>query len=255
MGKIQDIVQKIHATNSVDSITSMYLGAWGRKRVAEHLGISYNSVGHVMRALGVTISRHQRRSIHKYDGMYNNPFTPDTVEGQYMLGYFIGDGSIRENGVNLSSSNLEHLTLLRNIWDKSLDIHGPRKNNYTIECYDTEIRRHLLSLGIVPRKSYEPCSLTFPITWSFILGVFDSDGCAFTNRGKLHIQLSGHPSYMQSILSFIDKPCRVEYRKPYFMVCTYSSNEATAHIIDNLYKDPSVFMECKYNKIWHALNK
>jgi hypothetical protein len=121
----------------------------------------------------------------------------------YWLGFIMADGSVSavpgrswQLVINLAKKDLQHL---KNLHAKIGGTIVPCGDNAVglIVCSKHMVLR-LMSLGVVPRKSYAPMPLSDDLaTTSFLRGLFDGDGCLSVTAGgkcgKLLAHFCGHP--------------------------------------------------------------
>lgn len=256
MGLMQEIYKKIEAEGIIPELQELYSMYGGRALVASKLGISYGSVGHIASHFGFGKSRHERRSVEKYKGTIRDPFDGSDF-GDYLIGYIIGDGSIevkngRVCGFSISSSDLEHITKIRDMWDKSLKIYGSNKGNYVLRCFDTELTKKLLSYGLVPSKSKVGMILTTQITWPLFRGLFDSDGSVtiINNGTGLRVMIAGGRDYISQFEKFVGvEPGWHDDRKTF--ICSYYSTFSVVKTIrDSMYEGSTIFLQRKYERFY-----
>ena len=112
----------------------------------------------------------------------------------------------------------------------------------------------LIKLGCATKKSL---TLTFPsneifidqqLVFDFIRGYIDGDGCLYSNRSRLAIDICGTESFLNSIrliLPEFSKPMKDKRNDVYRIVCSHSSADKVAKI---LYKNATVYLTRKYDK-------
>ena len=121
----------------------------------------------------------------------HNPFNDvSNSNTQYWLGVFSADGCVYKNRIELGSTRHDHLLQYKEFLDckgvKILSyIHNKFVNSicYSIKFSNTETAIHLNNLGITSTKSHT-LKINFPITWDFIRGVMDGDGCVIQHKNK-----------------------------------------------------------------------
>lgn len=257
MGLLQQIYQRIDSEGLLPELQDLYCQYGGRELVAQKLGIAYGTVGHVMRHYGINKSRSSRRSIEKYTGKVRDPFDGSDF-GDYLIGYIIGDGSIivkngKVRGINISSSDYDHIVKIRDMWDESLKIYGPSKGNYSINCYDVLLAEKVMSYGIVPAKSKVGMVLTVDITPAMLRGLFDSDGSVtFTNGGKdLRMFIAGGRDYIPKFIEFIGtEHSHWIYDRGSFICVYYGAFSVVKYIRDLMYKDATIYIQRKYERFY-----
>lgn len=122
----------------------------------------------------------------------SNPFNINSREGQYWLGYFVGDGFYIYESMAIKSIDLQII--------EDFHLHCQNKNKINTRSYTTntgevkliytsyfgnkEVYKYLLNLGICQRKTFN-MKINFNITWDFIRGLFDADGSFSKNSFKI----------------------------------------------------------------------
>lgn len=256
MGLLQQTYKKIDESGIVNELRELYSQYGGRALVAERLGISYGSVGHIATHYGFNKTRGERRSVERYCGKVRDPFDGSDF-GDYLIGYIIGDGSIlvkngKVRGICISSSDYEHIKKIRDMWDTSIKICGPSRGNYRLLVYDTKLAEKVMSYGIVPAKSKVGMILYRNITDAMLRGLFDSDGSVtITNNGSsLRVMFAGGLEYISQFIKFIGiKPGRVENRGT-FVCAYYYTYDSVYAIRERMYKGAIIYLERKYERFY-----
>jgi hypothetical protein len=181
-----------------------------RKDIANFLGIPYNSVGHVLKKLNINGKKERREiRIHKSKvAKWVNPFKVWNGESSYLLGYILGDGSLRYKALhhcptlNISSKDLHILNSFSKMFGNP-EVKEQRKGKYkwyTVDISDYQIVKCLENMGIQPNKSKVGGNITIPEGYEkdFLRGLFDSDGCVTKGNGgnTLVVNICGHSSYL-----------------------------------------------------------
>lgn len=125
-----------------------------------------------------------------------NPFYPiNTDEAQYWIGYLAGDGSLYKGKRNsyytsLNSIDLEVMEQFKEfLGDVSINRfkynsgYRSRSPLYNISFSNRNIYTYLNTIGITPNKTHS-LELKVPLSFSFIRGIFDSDGCITKARNN-----------------------------------------------------------------------
>lgn len=116
-----------------------------------------------------------------------NPFEDiSNADVQYWLGYICADGCVFNNSIkvytNLDRGHLEEYKKFIGV-DLHVQSHLNRHNtiDYCISFNNEQVFRYLKNLGIVPNKS-KILKVSFPITFAFLRGVWDGDGCVSKHK-------------------------------------------------------------------------
>ena len=155
------------------------------KKIASNLGYSYEYVLVIFKRLGGKLegSGGKNRIVN------SNPFS-NSSESQYWLGFLAADGNISKtkHSIYLGLKDIDMVILFRDFVEKSLKVYY--KYNAAgsllgaVKFENPEIWNYLNDLGITPAKSR---TLYYKgiITWDFIRGVFDGDGCISAQEPKI----------------------------------------------------------------------
>jgi hypothetical protein len=119
----------------------------------------------------------------------HNPFIEEGPDRDYWLGVFCADGCVYKHRIELGSARPEHLK--QYIEFLSCDnikllkyTHGIYKSDcYSVKFSNKGVFDYMCSLGITPKKSHT-LEYKGSITWDFIRGVIDGDGCVIGHRNK-----------------------------------------------------------------------
>lgn len=177
-----------------------------------------------------------------------NPFSQNTDESFYWLGYLIADGNVhtKENSVNIVSKDLDHL--------KKYHLYCKNPNKIYLSKYSTcgiskfankEIKEYLISLGVTPNKTFT-INPKFEINWSLIRGLFDGDGSIYKRTVYL---ITGSPRFRKKLEKFLRK----EQIKFYIQQHTNCwkiqiKSQSLKAFGMKMYLDSSVFLERKYER-------
>lgn len=262
MGLISEMLKKIQEDeNLYNQVKNLYSQYRGRYKVADLLQVSYGTVGHIVKGLGLHESRRDRQNLKWYVIENKDPFVGGDFS-DYLLGYILGDGCLQVKegkviSINVSSSDYEHLSRIRDLWDESLVIKGPNKGNYIFNCSDKRQVEKLLSLGFAPAKSYRGMVLNFEINWSILRGLFDSDGSiSFHNNGKsIRIMWAGNESYMIKVREFLLKEGIKVYETKRKSIVIYNvyKYQDILKVRDLMYKNAVIKLQRKYERFYQPI--
>lgn len=208
-----------------DQILELY-NLKSRSEIAEILGITKNSMTHVLHYFGIDKSsdHFKIKRLKQLDVGINNPFKELTPESMYLLGYIYGDGSIYSKGyeyaknvLNISSKDISILEDFCNEFNWSFsNICKKHSKKFNTDCYslivsDYYIYQSLLELGLVPNKSQLGCFIPKKVLESvylnhFVRGLFDSDGNVGSyhyNNYKLSFRIYGHITYISQLYEYL----------------------------------------------------
>ena len=208
--------------------------------------------------------------MYKYNRQFFNKI--DNEEKAYWAGFIAADGNIRKDflkmRIELNIQDYSHLEKFKkSIQGENPIIESIRPKNHS--CYiDVNCKEFCLALnnlGITPKKS-----LTLKIDFDFIpkelrnhfiRGYFDGDGSInkYLRNGKNYyeweISFISSKDFLNQILEELNKkrnfyPCGNNFR------ISFKAKQDIEDIINYLYKDATIYMDRKYEKIkeFKALN-
>lgn len=244
-----------------------------RDAIASFIGVSYESVGHILRGLGLATKEvfKQRLDYRRRVPTCYNPFSEENFneDSAYVLGYILGDGCIRSKHkndnywLNISSKDYDSILGISKVFKLSEDsikkvILQRGFFHYALEIRDYHLINDLQRLGIRPNKSINGCNmleLSDRFFSHFIRGLFDSDGCvSFANVKKsptLRVEICGHFSYMQVFFKRLEPLFRVYYserqgarKSPLSFIEIYTQSDVKA-FYDFMYKDANIYLNRK----------
>jgi len=202
-----------------------------------------------------------------------------TPEMAYTVGFIAADGCITKHSE--SSWMLRIMSTDRDILEKINPLLGDakirkRQNGLTksgnkckpihsIAYYDRDLIKHLVEIGVVPRKSYTmgPLSIPDQYFWQFLRGFTDGDGCVRKriSGGYVYPEISWSGGSQKFMVWLRDKiealtglhvkvydHCR---RKSWVIV--YSASSATK-LLDLVYANTDLYMDRKMEK-YHELKQ
>lgn len=203
--------------NKLESALNIYLNSNKTidvKTLAKEIDVAPESLSAYIKSKNHTVGRVNDNIILEYNDLVNylntypqknnitnhpckgnvkvNPFYPiNTDAAQYWLGYLAGDGCLttqKRNGYYISVTSTDEETVLNYIdfvktkiccskRNKNLFKNkGKCKDAYTLTFANRNIFEYLLDCGITPKKSLN-LSLNIPLSFPFLRGLIDSDGC------------------------------------------------------------------------------
>lgn len=197
----------------------------------------------------------------------------DTPEKAYYLGLIYADGSIHNSGftISLKYDDKYILERLAELLGGAHEVKQKEsRNTLHGKLYVTqlailsvsakEMREDLISLGVVPRKTYEReyprCNKYF---FDFLRGYLDGDGCIYTNDKEISIILTGSNynffRYLNSMIKktfkthgVLSSPDRWEKR------LRFTRRDEVISILKTLYQDKnSPRLERKYMKYYNYM--
>ena len=194
----------------------------------------------------------------RYD---ENFFSKIQTEAQaYFYGLLLSDGYNRNNGFALSLQAQDREIL--DAFTKHLGYDGKlrfikrrkenHKDNFQLQINSTKISSDLSAFGCIRAKSHKTYFPKIPSSLynHFIRGVFDGDGCIFTN-GNAHIfNIVGNRSLIKTIQIVLMDKCilnktklqTTKKRAKNIVTVQYGGAKQVCRIRDYLYKDATIFL-------------
>lgn len=253
------------------NILTKFYGKIPTKDIAEIVGRSRDAVQIKGRRLGL-----------KYEDkyFYNKDFfhTIDTAEKAYWLGFVVADGSViydtdnRQYGmsIKLQIKDKGHLKKFNKSIGGNVEVKTfTKKGNFpdkqyndkyyggcSIRLYCQEIANDLISLGVLPNKTYKTIklpNLNRELMWHYIRGFLDGDGhiCVPQGKNKYGYRVgftSNCESFLLEIQNFFADHGIVSHINP--SRNTYKlemrSSDSVKIFIENCYKNASVYLDRKY---------
>lgn len=187
----------------------------------------------------------------------------DSEEKAYWLGFIAADGCvyIDKNKKCRRSLNIElsirDINLLKK-FKKSLNSEHPikinkKRNSCSLRISSKKIADDLIELGIVPRKTFV---LKFPTIKKeydshFIRGYFDGDGCWYIRKdGGITFNIAtASDKFRKEIKEILCKKLNFKYTKDNNIKVVYCGSRQSKRFYDFIYRNASVWLERKKNKV------
>ena len=195
----------------------------------------------------------------------------------YWAGFILGDGCLKNNrlGIKLAMVDVNHLELFRSqieAYENKISIYRTFNNegNSSLYCKlnlcNQKLLNDLIKNGITPDKSKEcsvPMSVPDEMMNHFMRGVFDADGCFYSNKEKGIVSFSICSSvemfceeYQMMLMALCDLE-KTKIKKNKRETCwaiTYGGRNQVKRIMDFLYKDATIYLERKHKKYKEFFN-
>lgn len=250
------------------------------QKMATALGISVDSIYKYMRLCGVDYAPH-------YKGIYtcnHNVFASDTEKSFYLAGFIAADGSLQGKKyskvlkITLSIKDRAHLEMMRSLlgsdnpiktyWVEPNECVKTRNQCVELQIVSKSIYTDLRRFNIVPNKtmvySIPNWLLTHPNVNHFMRGYLDGDGtfshCGL-GKGRIVKQASfsmiGTERFVTQYRDILVANCnitpaKITKKKSIYATC-YSGNNVLRDMASFLYKDATIYLPRKYDKIKHLL--
>ncbi len=199
-----------------------------------------------------------------------------TEEQSYWLGFLYADGCIlsTRNSIALKLKDKEHVEKFREFIGGKQKIHkciqrwdgfAHLSSLYQYSIGSQQIVRDLAHWGCMPRKTNlirMPDFLTDNLVRHFIRGFVDGDGTIHctTARNEWRLSVCGNKSFLLGLQRYLVKACSLSYtalvqtkHSPDVYNLRYSGNLQVPRVVDWLYRDAIVYLDCKYEIAMHCL--
>lgn len=154
--------------------------------IPNYLDVSERAVARVLKEAGVNTKRRNRYTLNEsyFDVI-------DSHNKAYLLGLIAADGCVTQtNYVAFESIDKELTEMLSRELQYSGEIKIIQPQNYAphyrINFSSQKLASSLYGYGILPGRTFSG-ETYFPSSkylWSYVLGYFDGDGCAYANKGR-----------------------------------------------------------------------
>lgn len=248
----------------------------------EHL--SYNAIGKIFNTNRKTVSYHLRlngvesnkkfyspvniEKLRKYDySTADHIFDViDTEEKAYWLGFLYADGYVSgaKNTIALAlkEEDLKAIEKFRKfvglenkpITTKIRHLSTGDKYSYQFSFDSKATKDRLAELGCINRKT---AILKFPtedqvpkkLLSHFIRGYIDGDGCIYTNKNKITVEILGTEEFLIELKKWINLGQSKIYKthSPIVMKTLHSGKYAL-ELLERIYKDSTIYLDRKYKK-------
>lgn len=182
----------------------------------------------------------------------------DTEQKAYFLGLLYADGCVQATGgswrlrLGLHIKDQDSVAGLK----EALAYDGPlhmTKTRASLAVSSKRLGDTLIGHGCIPRKSLTleyPSTVPENLSWHFIRGYFDGDGCLCISGRGARWTLVGTEKFLtnaSNFLSAIGVNCSI-YPKKRVYILSVSGNKQISVLLDSLYRDATFFMSRKYGK-------
>ena len=234
------------------------------KAVGKYFNTSYSSIKKYMIKYDIPFKKQIKYLFTKdYFKYYNK-------DSFYWAGFLAADGCVKDrkskNGnriweisLELSNKDLDHLYKFKNSLNSNHKVFYKEKTNSSnITLVSEEMVCDLKRFNIVPRKTFVYTIPDFVknsnLVSHFIRGYIDGDGSYYYANNSINIEVKGTYDTLLFIKEIFDKivskktPNKIRKINSIYSLC-YGGNICVKEIVNYLYKDASIYLERKYNKI------
>lgn len=254
-----------YSEDKVNKILLLHKQGLNPTEIAKELNTYNTTIRRILLKEGLTPrTQSQERAVVK-----TNPFIDlNDQQVQYWLGYIAADGNISKaprNRVNVSTNlDPDHLNKYIKFIGYPIKLLKYLNKKYQVWEYSVnfankEVRDYLVELGLTPNKSLT-LKLNFPITWHFLRGLFDGDGCVRKcgNNNNVSLDLiSASIDFINQIQEFLISHnilCLIrKHRNLYYI--TINKREYINLIYHLMYDDSSISLDRKREKYGSLLKK
>lgn len=241
-----------------DCIKYLVMSGLNSTEICKNLNISRSVLFKRMKTAGISFRDYSYFNTTIFD-------TIDTEEKAYWLGFLYADGYVcgyhYQVELSLSSVDIDHLFkfkyFLNDIRSEDVIKISKVKNRYTRSRYivgDQHFHERLVELGCTPNKSL---TLKFPnrtifnsedLVFDFIRGYLDGDGCLYSSKGRLAIEIIGTYGFLEGIREYFPNfsiPKKDNRSSCYRITCSRRNADT---ISKRLYENSSIYLTRKYLK-------
>lgn len=269
-----------------DLLEEKYKELGSLKAVSRDLGISSDSIKSYMKKFEIDFKPQIR---YEFDKDF---FEKETEESFYWAGFIAADGCVKDrkskNGnriweISLCLAELDegHLNKFKENLNSNHPIHKKTIKNskrnanhkdtvaYEITLVSEKMTKDLEKFNIFPRKSlvYDMPEyiINHNLVHHFMRGYNDGDGSFFTSLRKgrkteqKYFSLVGTKNFLTNYRNILEKNCNIKKRtrevreRKSQYILEYGGNGILSKISNYLYKDATIYLDRKYDKIKHLI--
>lgn len=241
-------------------IINLYQQGMNQREIADHFNTYNTSIRRVLLRNNVPIISVSNRLCRVKENPFQDLTDPITM---YWLGYLCADGCVSpiskgKNSIRINTNlDPDHLQSYAD-WigygvrvDKTYNKRY-KTNEYCVGFANKDIASHLHQLGVTNNKS-KSLKVNFNLTWDFVRGYFDGDGCIAAQGEKVIIFTiaTGSSDFADQLLDFISSEISgniFKYSRKRIYEVRGCSKQTVSEIYEKLYEDALVYMPRKYAK-------
>jgi len=209
-----------------DALTRYVQGELSLKTIALQTGISAGTLRYNLKKLDRDFRNRCYRRYALDETVFDNP----SLAALTVIGFIAADGSVKADRrsvkVELQRRDSQYLEQIRDVLgseatirylDRGTRADGTAKQMASLTIHSVKLAGRLISLGICPRKKYEPMVLNQMLQESaaFWLGFFDGDGhIGFAPSGRPRAVLAGQPAVLEQFGKFLLSTGTVDRLRP-----------------------------------------
>jgi intein-encoded DNA endonuclease-like protein len=169
-------------------IVDMYNTGLNQSEIAKYFNTFNTSIRRVLKRNNIKIITSSELQRKISPDIFNN-YENENI--QYWLGVIASDGCLTSGKLVIETKDKEWMESYRNFLNPSINISvtQPKKGNtlYRVQVRCKGLKEELAKYGLTENKSLT-LNWLYPLTWNFVRGVFDGDGCiTYTEKTKFVI--------------------------------------------------------------------
>lgn len=258
----------------LDLFKKMLHGGSSPRDIAKITGFYYGTVVKNLRKAGEkmpTKGRFKRKYYLKNENFFDSI---DSESKAYFLGLLCADGNVYKNRIKLTLESkdchiiqtfAEVLETNKPVFRKTYPSHNGCETCH-LEIVSEQLVKSLLKLGVTPNKSLTLCFPDIDKNYHshFIRGYFDGDGrFALSKNRKMQytcgmFSMLGTRQFLERSQTILMEKCILQKTKLIktgnIFRLSYGGNKQVKRIVEFMYKNSSIFLVRKYNKIFNLFN-
>lgn len=244
---------------------------------AKKFNVDRGTLSAHLKKMNIKTNRKINKNGEEYSDFNENFFEViDNEEKAYWLGFILADGSIDNSrnqiSIALASVDRDHLVKFqksinnkKNIFDYLANNNVTKKRYPTSDLiiYSKKMKDDLFNLNVYNNKTKKekPCEIPIDLIRHYIRGFFDGDGwiSSYDRRiqdrcknKKWELGFGSSFEMVDYISTHFSNTLNIKYKEPKkkcIYRIRYGSNIDIAKIINYLYKDATIYLDRKQNKI------
>lgn len=238
------------------------------QKIAEKEGIHISTVHKILKELNY-VPRNNIEQAKRYSFNENYFEDVDCEHKAYWLGYICADGTIYEK--TSTDSAILKIEMKKDDEEIAQKIKEDLDSNHPTKYYGNKLYPNYQSARLVLRSNKmiqdlhnfgigakKSLTLEFPnkmvnnkYVGAFIRGYFDGDGsiCLPTKQRPLDIRILGTKQFLESIQKVCDIKCTISKPKGNIFELRITSTEMNKKFLTFIYKDATVYLQRKYDKV------
>ncbi|KKM21717.1 hypothetical protein LCGC14_1632610 [marine sediment metagenome] len=261
-------IRKDPLINHAYEIVQLYNNGMGCYKLAKKYNCAESSIIRLLRKMGLKSNKY----LITYD--VNKRFFDNiqTEQQAYVYGFFVGDGcNYQKNGVvQIGICDLDILTTIKNVMKFTGKIYTEKRQKkhqifYRIYIGSRYMSNRLAEIGCPERKSFKtffPNESILPhnLVKHYIRGLTDADGSFHkqTHSNLMIWTLAGYKPLLVGIQEFLQDELNIVvhlYKHSTIHILRVAKQADLSILINWLYKDSTIYLQRKYNKIKHLLTQ